>query len=148
MATFNGKEADYIVIGAGSAGCAGKPLSQTATIGCFCWKPGQDKNFFIHMPAGYARLVPQANPSNYAYETEPEANVGGRPDVLATWTWLGRIVFDQRQAYPGHAADYERWSQEGNAGWSYADVLPYLNERNLLKAAVMMPTTATAGHLA
>lgn len=87
---------------------------------------GKDTNLFIHMPAGYARLVPETNASNYGYETEPEAEVGGRRMYWPRGRgWGGSSSINAMVYTRGNAADYDQWAQLGNTGWSYAEVLPY-----------------------
>jgi len=119
-------EWDYIIIGAGSAGCvlAGR-LSADQRHKVLVLEAGpMDRNPWIHIPVGYAKLI--FNPKvGWGYQTEPEREAGGR---RIAWP-RGRVVGGSSSIngliyIRGNAADYDQWRQMGNEGWSYADVLP------------------------
>lgn len=128
MTSSNSQEVDYIIVGAGSAGCVlAARLSQDEDAQVVLIEAGgKDKNLFIHMPAGYAQLVPEANDHNYAFETEAEPTLGGRKMYWPRGRgWGGSSSINAMVYIRGNAWDYDHWSQLGNAGWSYASVLPY-----------------------
>ncbi len=119
---------DYIILGAGSAGCvlANRLSTDTSSSVLLLEAGGRDTNLFIHMPAGYSQLVPQSNASNYGYVTAPEAYVGGRRMYWPRGRgWGGSSSINAMVYIRGHAADYDQWAQAGNPGWSYEEVLPY-----------------------
>jgi choline dehydrogenase len=122
------QEADYIIIGAGSAGCVlAARLSEDENNQVLILEAGgKDKSLFVHMPAGYSQLVSEPNDYNYGFETEPDENLGGRRLYWPRGRGLGGSSSINAMVYVrGHSWDYDHWNQLGNKGWSYSNVLPY-----------------------
>jgi len=121
------READFVIVGAGSAGCAlAYRLSEDGKHSVIVIEHGgSDVGPLIQMPS--ALSIPM-NMSHYdwGFQTEPEPHLGGR--VLATPR--GKVIGGSSSIngmvyVRGHAHDFDHWAEQGAAGWAYADVLPY-----------------------
>jgi choline dehydrogenase len=118
---------DYIIVGAGSAGCAlAYRLSREASRRVLLLEAGGNDSFpLIHIPLGFAFLM--KNPKvNWCYETEPEPNMHHRRISWPRGKVLGGTSCINGMVYiRGQREDYDHWSELGNTGWSYDEVLPY-----------------------
>jgi choline dehydrogenase len=122
-----GSEFDYIIVGAGSAGSTlAYRLGEDPNVKVLVLEAGKpDNHMFIHMPAGVVNLAGSGQ-FNWGYETTPQANCNNRKMYWPRGKTLGGSSSINAMLYiRGHAWDYDHWRQLGNAGWSYADVLPY-----------------------
>jgi choline dehydrogenase len=118
---------DYIIVGAGSAGCAlaNRLSADPACRVLLLEAGGPDRHPFIHMPAGIARLVHNRR-INWHYETEPEPQLNGRRLYWPRGRVLGGSSSINAMCYVrGQREDYDDWARAGNPGWSYDEVLPY-----------------------
>ncbi len=118
---------DYIIVGAGSAGCAlAYRLSREASRRVLLLEAGGKDSFpMIHIPLGFAFMM--KNPKvNWCYETEPETNMHNRKISWPRGKVLGGTSCINGMVYiRGQKEDYDGWAQQGNDGWSYEEVLPY-----------------------
>ncbi|MBH68643.1 MAG: choline dehydrogenase [Rhodospirillaceae bacterium] len=121
---------DYIIIGAGSAGCVlANRLTEISTNSVLLLEAGdKDSNFWIHIPVGFTKTL--NNPDvNWNFETEPEDNVSGRRIPIPRGRVLGGSSSINGMLYVrGQPLDYDVWGQLGNRGWSYSEILPYFKK--------------------
>ena len=122
-----GQTTDYLVIGAGSAGCAlayrlsedGKNQVRVLEFG------GTDAGPLIQMPAALSMPMNMAR-YDWGYQSEPEPHLGGRRMHCPRGKVIGGSSSINGMVYVrGHALDYDYWAESGAQGWAYADVLPY-----------------------
>ena len=120
-------EADFIVVGAGSAGCAvaARVSEDPATRVVLLEAGGEDRNRWIHIPLGFGKTF--ADPTvNWCYETEPDPGASNRRVFWPRGKVLGGSSSINGMVYiRGQAEDFDHWRQLGNTGWSFDDVLPY-----------------------
>ena len=119
---------DYIIVGAGSAGCAlANRLSADPAIKvCLIEAGKKDNALMVRMPAGVGSLIKQAGDYNWGFYTEAQKHMNGRKLYWPRGKgWGGSSSINGMVYIRGHAGDYDQWGQMGLKGWSYADVLPY-----------------------
>ena len=118
---------DYIIVGAGSAGCVlANRLTASGRYRVLLLEAGgPDRNIWIHIPLGYGKLF--SNPKvNWLYTTEPEPELDNRRVIQPRGKVMGGSSSINGLLYiRGQHEDYDHWRQLGNAGWSFHDVLPY-----------------------
>jgi choline dehydrogenase len=123
-------EFDYVVVGAGSAGCVlANRLTADGKHSLLLLEAGpKDTNIWIHVPLGYAKLFKEKT-VNWMYQTEPEPGLHGRQVFQPRGKVLGGSSSINGLLYVrGQHEDYDRWRQRGNLGWGYDDVLPYFRK--------------------
>jgi len=121
---------DYIVVGAGSAGCVlAARLSEDPTKKVLLLEAGRkDDSFWIHIPVGFSKLLNHKG-YNWCFATESEENCEGRTIPIPRGKTLGGSSSINGMLYVrGQPLDYDTWSQLGNRGWSYDSVLPYFKK--------------------
>ncbi len=118
---------DYVVVGAGSAGCVvASRLSEDGRYSVCLLEAGpSDWNPYIHIPAGFIKTL--VDPKlNWLYQAEPSEGTGGRSTPVPRGKTLGGSSAINGHIYNrGQRLDFDGWAQRGNRGWGYADVLPY-----------------------
>ena len=123
-------EYDYVIVGAGSAGCvlAHRLTEQQGVTVLLLEAGGRDWHPLIHMPAGLARLVGNRH-INWSFETEPEPQLLGRRLYWPRGRVLGGSSSINAMCYiRGDAADYDEWAELGATGWDFAAALPYFRK--------------------
>lgn len=120
-------EFDYIVVGAGSAGCvlAGRLSEDPATRVLLLEAGPPDRSLWIHLPIGYGKTM-WSNTYNWRFQTDPDPNMNGRRIYWPRGKTLGGSSAINGLIYiRGQREDYDHWAALGNTGWGYRDVLPY-----------------------
>lgn len=123
-------EFDYIIVGAGSAGCvlANRLSTDGGNRVLLLEAGGSDARFWITVPIGYGKTFYDRS-VNWAYETEAEAGLAGRCSYWPRGKVLGGSSSINAMVYVrGNPSDYDDWSAMGCAGWSWRDVEPYFRK--------------------
>ena len=138
MARMRAAEADYVIVGAGSAGCAlAYRLSESGASVLVVEYGGSDAGPLIQMP-GALSFPMNMKRYDWGYWSEPEPHLGGRRLACPRGKVIGGSSSINGMVYVrGHAKDFDAWEAMGASGWSYADVLPYYKR---------METWDPAGH--
>ena len=133
---MNEMRADYVIVGAGSAGCAmAYRLSEAGKSVIVIEFGGSDFGPLIQMPGAlsYPMNMPRYD---WGYQSEPEPHLDGRKLACPRGKVIGGSSSINGMVYVrGHAKDYDHWAESGADGWSYADVLPYFKRMENWDAA-------------
>ncbi|HIK33205.1 MAG TPA: choline dehydrogenase [Oscillatoriales cyanobacterium M59_W2019_021] len=120
---------DYIIVGAGSAGCVlANRLTENPDLSVLVLEAGQsDRSSAIHTPIAFSKLF--KTEYDWAYETEPQPHLNHRRMYCPRGKVLGGSSSLNAMIYiRGHRSNYDRWAQLGNSGWSFAEILPYFKK--------------------
>jgi choline dehydrogenase len=119
---------DYIIIGAGSAGCVlASRLSENASCKVLLLEAGGKGTLKVNIPGAYGTL--HRTSVDWAFQTEPQLRVNNRKMFIPRGKVLGGCSSTNAMAYVrGNLQDYDEWSSLGNKGWSYEEVLPYFKK--------------------
>src|SRR5215475_7198352 len=122
-------EKDYVIVGAGSAGCVIAARLSAAGYSVALLEAGpRDRSPFIHIPAGVGNLL-YNHRYNWMYASEPEPSSGHRAIHSPRGKVLGGSSSINGMLYVrGNPADYDGWAQLGCRGWTYEEVLPYFRK--------------------
>jgi choline dehydrogenase len=119
-------EADFVIVGAGSAGCAmAYRLTEAGASVLVIEHGGSDAGPFIKMPGALSYPM-NMKAYDWGFQSEPEPHLGGRRLATPRGKVIGGSSSINGMVYVrGHACDFDTWAEMGATGWSYADVLPY-----------------------
>jgi choline dehydrogenase len=123
----SGPNTDYIVVGAGSAGCVlAHRLTESGRDRVLLLEAGPpDRSPWIHLPIGYGKTMFHPR-LNWRFETQPEPHMAGRRMYWPRGRTLGGSSSINGLIYiRGQPEDYDAWAAQGNPGWSWRDVLPF-----------------------
>ncbi len=128
---LNAERFDYVIVGAGSAGCvlANRLSADGAKRVALVEAGGRDNWIWFHIPAGYLFAI--GNPrADWCFRTEPDPGLNGRSLLYPRGKVIGGSSAINAMIYMrGQAADYDHWRQMGLEGWGWSDVLPYFTRQ-------------------